>query len=315
LKILITGASGFVGSHLIDHLAASTNNELFGTTRLLKDRSRKGIRWTKINLLHPEDVQSLMDTVRPDRVYHLAGQAFVPASFENPWFTLENNIRGQVNLFQSILDLKLDCRVLVVGSAQVYGKILPEENPLTENQPFRPDSPYSVSKVTQDLLALQYFQTHQLHTVRVRPFNHIGPDQDTRFALPNFAKQIASIEADEQPPILRVGNLKAERDFTDVRDVVRAYHLLMEHGRAGEAYNMCRGEAHSIQSLLEMMCGMSSIKVTIELDTDRLRPVDIPCMIGDPSKIRQDTGWEPTIAIEQSLADILDFARKNKPVA
>jgi GDP-4-dehydro-6-deoxy-D-mannose reductase len=311
LKVLITGASGFVGHHLLNHLTFHTDDEIFGTRLSVNERpglAEMPITWYEVNLCDADQVQHLLAEIRPDRIYHLAGQAFVPASFDNPWFTLETNIRGQVNLFESLLQLSLNPRILVIGSAQVYGKIEPHENPISENQPFRPDSPYSVSKIAQDMLALQYFQTHQLPVIRARPFNHIGPDQDTRFALPNFARQIAACEAGE-PPVLRVGNLKAKRDFTDVRDVVRAYHLLMEKGKAGEVYNVCRGEAHAIEDLLNIMVGLSLVDLTIQLDTTRLRPVDVPLIVGDASRIRQDTAWIPTIAIEQSVADILDYAR------
>lgn len=309
MKALITGASGFVGQHLVAYLAQQTDLELIGTT-ITPPPPNTSVQWWEVDLRDAERVHAMLDQVRPALIFHLAAQAFVPDSLEKPWFTLENNLHGQVNIFDSLVKLALDCRVLVVSSAHVYGKIRPEDNPIREDQPFRPDTPYAVSKVGQDMLALQYYLAYGLPTVRARPFNHIGPGQNTRFALPNFAEQIAAIEAGEQPPILRVGNLDAERDFTDVRDVVRAYYLLLMHGSAGEAYNVCRGEPHSLKGLLDMMRDLSSVELTIEVDESRLRPLDVPCIFGDAGKLRQDTGWQPTIDIRQSLADILDHSRK-----
>jgi len=309
VKALITGASGFVGSHLVDYLTTHTDYELFGTS-LTEESDTSQITWHTIDLRDVGAVQSMITEIKPDFLFHLAGQAFVPASFTDPWDTLENNIKSQVNLLESIRKLDLPCRVLVVSSAHVYGKIAPEENPVNESQPFRPDSPYSVSKVSQDMLALQYHLAYQMPIIRARAFNHIGPRQSPRFALPDFAGQIAAAEVGKHEPIIRVGNLNAERDFTDVRDVVRAYHLMLTEGNAGEAYNVCRGEAFSIRKLLDKLCEQSSVELTIQLDKERIRPLDVPRVVGDSSKLRQDTAWHPTLEIQQSLTDILDYSRQ-----
>ena len=313
MKALITGADGFVGTHLTNFLMDGTDLELFGT-RLnpLRPGDAEHIHWTQLDLRDATRVQALLADVRPDLIFHLAAQAFVPASFDDPWHTLENNIKGQLNIFQSMLNLDLKCRMLVVSSAEVYGEIRADENPVTEAQPLRPANPYSVSKVAQDMLAMQYHLSHGLYTVRARAFNHIGPGQNTRFAIPNFATQIAAIEDGQQEPVIRVGNLDAERDFTDVRDVVRAYYLMLTEGKAGAVYNVCRGEAHSMRDLLDMMCSMSKVDLAVRLDTTRLRPLDVPCVIGDATRLRQDTAWEPTIDIHRSLADILDHARNSR---
>ena len=314
MRALITGADGFVGGHLTAFLRANADVELFGTCFYPREQDNR-IRWWHLDLRDEDRVHALLEEIRPDLIFHLAAQAFVPASFDDPWHTLENNIRGQLNIFQSILQLELECRVLVVSSAEVYGEIRADENPVDENQPLRPANPYSVSKVAQDMLAMQYHLSHGLHTVRARAFNHIGPGQNTRFALPNFAAQIAAIEAGEQEPTIHVGNLDAERDFTDVRDVVRAYYLMLMRGKAGAVYNVCRGAAFSMRYLLDTLCDMSVVDLTVAVDTTRLRPLDVPCVIGDASRLRQDTAWEPTIDIHQSLADILDHTRNSRTSA
>lgn len=316
MKGLITGANGFVGTHLVSYLSAHTDLELFGAIITPPEEDTRlrdyAIHLHQVDFRDAEQVKTLLLNIKPDIVFHLAAQAFVPASFKNPWETLENNIKGQLNLFQSMLSLELDARVLVVSSAEVYGAIKPDENPVSENQPFRPANPYSVSKVAQDMLAYQYFITYGMKTFRARAFNHIGPGQDKQFALPNFAAQIANIELGNQAPVIRVGNLSVERDFTDVRDVVRAYYEIVAQGKVGEVYNVCRGEAHSMQELLDMMRHLSTVPVSIEVDETRLRPLDVPCVIGDNTKLRQDTGWQPTIDIEQSLVDIVNATRQEQ---
>lgn len=314
MRVLITGAGGFVGRHLVAHLSAQGHDDLWGTTVISPDQdptlTSLPVQWSLLDLRDPQATAQAVASIRPDHIYHLAAQAFVPASFDDPWDTLENNIRGQVNLFQALLRHRPQARILVVSSAHVYGSIRPEENPINESQPFRPDSPYSVSKVAQDMLALQYYLAHQLHTVRARPFNHIGPGQNTRFALPNFADQIAAAEAGQHDPIIKVGNLEAERDFTDVRDVVRAYALLLEGGQAGAAYNVCSGQIYSMQALLQHLCHLSHIPLEIRTDPSRLRPLDVPRIVGDSRHLQGDTGWQASIDIHQSLADILAYSRQ-----
>lgn len=314
MKVLITGASGFVGQHLIQHLRQFPDYELNGTsiTPLSPALQDLDLVWWSLDLRDPEAVHQMIETLKPNLIFHLAAQAFVPASFDDPWDTLENNIRGQLNLFQSVLKLKLETRILVISSAHVYGRILPEANPISEDHPFKPDTPYSVSKVAQDMLALQYHLSHNLFTVRARPFNHIGPAQNIRFALPNFATQIAAAERGESPPVIQVGNLEAERDFTDVRDVVRAYHLMLTQGQAGMAYNVCQGVSYSMQHLLQHMCSLSHVDLKIEVDKSRVRPLEVPRIVGDSSRLRQATAWQANIDIYQSLKDILDYARQSE---
>lgn len=309
MKALITGAGGFVGGHLTAYLHQATDYQLYGTS-LFDEPKHPYLQWTTLDLRDADAVDRMLRKIKPDLIFHLAGQAFVPLSYEEPWDTLENNIKGQVNIFEALHRRGIEARVLVVSSAHVYGKIRPEENPIDESQPFRPDSPYAVSKVAQDMLALQYYSTYAMPVIRARAFNHIGPRQNTRFALPDFAAQIAAAEDQQTQPIIKVGNLSAQRDFTDVRDVVRAYHLMLEKGTPGEAYNVCRGQAYAMQDLLERLCRLSPIEFDIQVMEARTRPVDVPLVVGDNSKLCQDTAWQPTIDIDQSLADILDYYRE-----
>ncbi|MDQ4078386.1 MAG: GDP-mannose 4,6-dehydratase [Chloroflexota bacterium] len=313
MRALITGASGFAGSHLADFLLHQKGVELWGTTRSgLGAASHLTDQMTlrPVELTDPAAVRDLLAECRPNRIYHLAAQAFVPASWEDPWPTLENNTRAQLNLLQAMVELDLDGRILCVGSMEVYGQIQPEDLPVDEQTPFRPDSPYGVSKVAQDMLASQYFRSYGLYTVRVRPFNHIGPRQDDRFVAPAFAKQIAEIEQGVRLPVIEVGNLEAQRDFSDVRDVVRAYYLLLEEGDAGEAYNVGRGRPHSVRELLDLLLSFTDIDIDVQQDPARLRPSDVPVSYADISKIHQATGWTPQISFAQSLRSVLEDWRK-----
>ncbi len=309
MQALITGAGGFVGGHLLNFLRDSTDWALHGT--LVGDFERRPALTALCDNLHvldlrdPAAVQKLLSDIRPDRIFHLAGQAFVPRSFEDPWETLENNIRGELNLLQAIHDLKLSTRILIVGSAEIYGAVRAENLPITELTPFSPSSPYSVSKIAQDMLALQYFLSYGLFTVRTRPFNHIGPGQNDRFAVSSFASQVARIELGQVEPVVYVGNLSAERDFTDVRDIVRAYYLAIEQGEAGAVYNVCSGVANSMQMVLDRLIALSSHPITVTVSPERFRPVEIPRLVGDYSRLRGQTGWQPQISLDQTLHDVL----------
>ncbi len=314
MRALITGVGGFAGRHLAAYLLSQGNIEVFGCV-LHDDQARvglpPGVRVLKADLRDPEAAHHLMAEVRPDRLFHLAAQAFVPESLRDPWGTLENNIRSQVNLLEAARRLGYPLRILVVGSNEEYGQARPEELPLREDSPLRPTSPYAVSKVAQDLLGLQYFLSYRMHIVRVRPFNHIGPGQDERFVAPAFAKQVAEIEAGLRPqPVIYVGNLEAQRDFSDVRDIVRAYYLALEYSAPGEVYNVCSGQPRSARQLLEIMLSASRVTITIEHDPSRLRPVDTPISFGDPSRLRAATGWQPQIPFEQTVRDVLQDWRE-----
>jgi len=243
MRVLITGATGFVGTHLRRYLLSSTDWEIVGTAFPTPPADpTRGSREKLIllDLRNAEATQAALAKSPPDYVVHLAAQAHVPTAYKDPWATLENNILGQLNLFESCRALGIYPRIIVIGSGEEYGRATQADLPLVEDHPLRPENPYSVSKVTQDVMGYQYFISYGLPVIRVRPFNHVGPGQSARFVLPAFASQVAEIEAGRRQPLLRVGNLAPERDFTDVRDVVRAYRLLLLHGTAGEVYNMIR---------------------------------------------------------------------------
>lgn len=312
MRALITGIGGFVGSYLAEHLLAAGCDEIWGVvlsgpgqTAHLQER----VHLVEADLTEPEPVRDLLATIQPDRIYHLAGQSFVAISWQDPWPTLRTNIRAQLNLLEAMVRLELNARILIVGSQDEYGKVEADELPIKETTPLRPDSPYGVSKVTQDLLGLQYFYSYDAHAVRVRAFNHTGPRQNDRFVVPSFARQIAEAEAGLRSPVIHVGNLETARDFSDVRDVVRAYHLLLEQGTPGEVYNVGSGRAYHIRTLLGLLLEMSSIEITIKQDPERLRPSDVPVSYADISKIRAAVGWEPRIPFETSVRDVLDYWR------
>ncbi len=315
---LVTGGSGFAGTYLVEFLRTRPDLTVWtcdrtGPSPLLGPSA--AARHIRIDLLNPADARQLMAEVRPDYVYHLAGQAFVGQSWSDPWGTMEINVRAQLNLLEAALAERLNPRFLAVGSMEEYGRVAPGDLPIREAQPLRPDSPYGVSKVTQDMLGLQYFLSRGLPVIRVRPFNHIGPRQTRRFVAPAFASQIAAIEVGKQPPVMKVGNLSASRDFTDVRDVVRAYVLALEHGEPGEVYNIGSGASHSIRSLLDRLLSLSTVNISIETDTTRLRPADVPDVVCDASRLRAATGWQPRVTFDQSLSDLLDYERTQVDVA
>lgn len=309
MRVLITGAAGFVGRHLTALLARNRDWELFGV------ESRPGasipdLRMVVCDLRDEALTRSLVRDCRPDYIFHLAAQANVPIAVASPSDTLINNAVAQINVLEACRAASLDPVILVVSSAEVYGAAAPEDLPLTQQQPFRPTNPYAVSKVAQDMLGLQYFLSYGMRIIRVRPFNHIGPGQSDHFVVSSFARQIAEIEAGLAEPVVRVGNLDAQRDFLDVRDVVRSYELVTRPEFAGEVFNVASGIPRSIRSILDGLVTLSSAEIAIQEDPARLRPSDVPVLIGDAGKLIRRTGWRPEIPIEQSLADTLDFWRE-----
>lgn len=316
MRVLITGITGFAGSHLADYIVAEQPDvEIFGTHRWRSrfeniEHLRNDIQLVETEMRDYTSVCRALDQCRPDAIFHLAAQSYVPTSWTAPSDTLTTNIIGQTNLFEAVRDLGLDPVIQIAGSSEEYGLVLPDEVPIREDNPLRPLSPYAVSKVAQDLLAYQYFKSYGLRTIRTRGFNHTGPRRGDVFVTSNFAKQIARIELGKSEPVIRVGNLDAQRDFTDVRDIVRAYWLTVEKGEVGEVYNLASGVAISIREMLDRLLGLSKCEVRIEIDTDRLRPSDVEILLGDSTKFRDRTGWEPRIPFDQTLQDLLDYWRE-----
>ncbi len=316
MKVLITGITGFAGSHLADYILDSHPDvQLFGIIRWRSRMENIHHLEGRIHLVEADlkDMASLkrcLSDVRPDRIFHLAAQSFVPFSWKCPAETFTINAVGQIHLFEAVLSLGISPKIQIAGSSEEYGLVNSNEVPMKETNPLRPLSPYAVSKVAQDLLGWQYFKSYGLRVVRTRGFNHTGPRRGEVFICSNFAKQIVEIEKKKREPVIYVGNLEAKRDFTDVRDIVRAYWLSLEKGEVGEVYNLGTGKTYSIKEILDMLLSISEVDVKITVDPDRLRPSDVPVLLSDCSKFKKLTGWEPRIPFSQSLQDLLKYWRE-----
>ena len=316
MKILVTGITGFAGSHLADYILDNHPDvQVYGLVRWRSRMENIVHIQDRIHLVEGDlkDMSSLkkcLEEVKPDRIFHLAAQSFVPTSWKCPAETFAINALGQIHLFEAILSVGISPRIQIAGSSEEYGLVNSDEVPMKETNPLRPLSPYAVSKVAQDLLGWQYFKSYGLRVIRTRGFNHTGPRRGEVFICSNFAKQIVEIEKKKREPLISVGNLEAKRDFTDVRDMARAYWLSLEKGKEGDVYNVGTGKSYSIREILDMLLGMSKVEVKIAVDPDRLRPSDVPVLLSDSSKFRQLTGWEPRIPFNQSLEDLLEYWRE-----
>lgn len=312
MKVLITGITGFVGSHLAEY-ALQQGAEVFGTIRWRSqteniEGTRDRLKLIECDLTDAVSVQRLLQQAQPDRIFHLAAQSFVPTSWHAPSDTLNTNILSQLNLLEAVRGTST--RIQLAGSSEEYGLVHPEEVPIREENPLRPLSPYAVSKVAQDMMGYQYHQSYGIHVVRTRAFNHTGPRRGYVFVESNFARQVACIEKGVQEPVVRVGNLEARRDYTDVRDVVRAYWLALERAQPGEVYNICHGDSWKIQEVLDFFLSQSTVRVEVQVDPDRLRPSDVQILEGSYDRFREATGWEPVIPLEQTFRDLLDYWRE-----
>ena len=311
-KVLISGIAGFAGSHLAEYLL-SQKFSVYGfflsshpTVNL--EHARNKIKLIACDLQNTRAVEKEVKLINPDYVFHLAAFSSPADSFKNPKETLKNNIFGQINLLESLVKIRSKSRILVVGSADEYGQVDPKYLPINELTPLAPVSPYAVSKVAQDMLGLQFFLHHGLQIVRVRPFNHIGPRQSHDFVVPSVAAQIAACEK-KGGGTVKVGNLENSRDFTDVRDMVRAYLLALELGVIGEVYNIGSGKAIKIAKILKMMTAESKVKIVIKKDKGRIPPQDIKTIYCDFSKFENQTGWKPQIPILKTLSDTIEYER------
>ncbi len=315
MRILITGISGFVGLHLCEHLRAEHPEvELFGMRRWRSEATAGAappldVRIVEGDLLDAPSLARALRVSRPDVVFHLAASSSVASSWDTPAQMLQVNVLGTLHLLEAARQMDLDARVVLACSAESYGLVRASELPIREEQPFRPVSPYAVSKAAVDLLGFQYFQTFRLRTVRMRLFNHCGPRQSARFVISSLARQLAEIEAGVREPRIQVGNLDVRRDFVDVRDAARAYWLAGERGDPGEAYNVASGRARPIRAVLDTLLSMSDAVVDVEFDPSRLRPSEIEELAGDASRFRAATGWSPQIPFERTLADTLEYWR------
>jgi GDP-4-dehydro-6-deoxy-D-mannose reductase len=313
-KALITGIAGFVGSHMAE-LLLEQGYEVWGMSRpRTKMDHIEGIK----SKLHLEDADLLdshslyttLNKIKPDYIFHLAAQSFVPTSWGSPAVTLEVNIVGSANLFEAVRQVGIDPVIQIACSSEEYGMVYENEVPIKETNPLRPLSPYAVSKLAMDYLGYQYFESYGMKIIRTRGFNHTGPRRGDTFAESTFAKQIAMIEKGKQEPVIYVGNLEAQRDYTDVRDMVRAYLLAVQKCDPGDVYNIATGNAVKIEDVLKMMLAMSTVKVEIKQDPARMRPSDVPILIGDNTKFVEKTGWKAEIPFEKTAADLLNYWRE-----
>jgi GDP-4-dehydro-6-deoxy-D-mannose reductase len=308
MRVLITGAAGFVGRHLAAQLIAEDRHQVWGLVRPGRDTEGLDPRVCLIraDLQQRDVVDQALAEVRPETIYHLASQSSVARSLKDPLPTIVNNVVGQVNLLEACANHARDARILVIGSNEEYGLTRPDELPIRETKELRPISPYAVSKMTQDMLGHQYFVTHGLQVIRVRPFVHTGPGQVSTFVTPAFARQLAEMEAGLREHNMRVGFLDGQRDFTDVRDVARGYRLLVERGTPGEVYNLGTGQPRSIRSILDGLLALTSVRPVVETDPALIRPLEVPVQYPDCSRLHAATGWKPEIPFEQTLHDVLD---------
>ncbi len=315
MKVLITGITGFAGSHLVDYLLNSSGVEIHGIQRW---RSRTEnvehvvdkISMYECDMRDAHSVTNVIKEVQPDRIFHLAAQSLVPASWKSPAETLGTNVLGQLNIFEAVRRVGINPRIQIAGSSEEYGLVLENELPVRETNPLRPLSPYAVSKVSQDVMGYQYFKSFDMDIVRTRAFNHTGPRRPPVFVCSDFARQLVQVGLGLRDPEIRVGNLEAKRDFTDVRDVVIAYWLALEKGVGGEVYNICSGNCFKISEVLDMLIEIAGVEVKVTKDQARMRPSDVPVLQGDSSKFSTLTGWKPKIPFKKTLTDLVEFWRR-----
>ena len=312
-KALITGITGFAGSHLADHLL-SQGMEVYGTARWRSkldniEHIKADIHLLTADMRDGHSLEVVLNESKPDYIFHLAAQSFVPMSWRAPADTMETNLIGTIHLFEAVRKLNISPKIQFAGSSEEYGFVYPNEIPITEENPLRPISPYGVSKVAADKLSYQYHMSYGLHIVVTRGFNHTGPRRGDVFVTSDFAKQIAEIEKGREP-IIYVGNLEARRDFTDVRDMVKGYLLAVEKGQPGEAYNICSGKSMKISELLNLLISMTDKAIEVRQEPNRMRPSDVDVLQGDCSKFKKQTGWKQTIPFEKTMEDLLNYWRE-----
>ncbi|MBI5606386.1 MAG: GDP-mannose 4,6-dehydratase [Deltaproteobacteria bacterium] len=316
MRILITGITGFVGSHLAEYvLGLKERHSLFGLCRWRSPKDNLEKIYNKVSLLEADlcDLSGLIrhiKTVKPHVIFHLAAQSYVLTSFNTPIQTLWANVIGTTNLLEAVRITGVDPVIHICSSSEVYGQVSEADIPIKETCPFRPASPYAVSKVGEDMIGYQYWISHQIRTIRTRMFTHTGPRRGDVFAFSSFAKQIAAAELGLKEPVVRVGNLKSVRTICDVRDAVKAYWIMVQRCRPGEVYNIGGKQTVTIGEGLEKLLSFSSKKLKVKVDPTLLRPSDVTLQIPSTEKFSEETGWKPEISLEKTLRDILDFWRE-----
>lgn len=313
MNILITGINGFVAGHLAERLLTNPAHRIWGVARsdaLTLPALRERVQLVSFDLRDTTMLRQVLADIKPDAVLHLAAQASVARSFADAINTTHDNVLPSVALMQYCVELKLDPVLIFAGSNEVYGNVPAERMPICEHEPLQPVTPYGVSKAAVDMAAYQWHVSHKLRTIRLRLFSHIGPRQSDAYAVPAFASQIAKIEAGLQEPVLKVGNLSARRDITDVRDVAAAYEALLTRGVPGAAYNVGSGRSHEIRAILDQLVALSTVPIRVEVDPARLRPVDVPDVVCDNHALKHATGWSPAIPLATTLRDMLDDWRR-----
>ena len=316
MKILITGTAGFVGSHLIDYLLKKDNLKIHGFIEEPSqvkafEQVKKKIYFHEVDIRDFDKVKKVIGDVKPDKIFHLAAQSSTAYSFQNPRQTFFTNTEGFLNILEAVRLVGINPFIQIPGSSDEYCLVYEDELPVKETNPLRPLSPYAVSKITQDFLGYQYYKSYGLNIVRTRIFHQTGLRRPDKFVISSFASQIALIEKEKKEPVIHVGNLEVTRDFLDVDDVVGACWLALEKGKPGEVYNICSGNGYKLQAILDMLLKLTDKKIEIVQDPQRLRPSDIPIIIGDASKFKEETGWQPQIPIEKTLENLLNWWRDN----
>lgn len=314
MRALVTGASGFVGKHLIRQLVREQDLEVLGLGLHLPGEagfsSAANFDYQRCDVCEKDFFTYFIGTFRPDFVFHLAAQSSVSVSLKDPETTFKINFLSVLNLLEAVRKTGISPLIHIPCSSDEYGNVRPEELPIFETHPLKPESPYALSKVFQYYLGRHYFKHYGAKIITTRAFNHTGPGQNSNFVCSDLAKQIADIEKGLTEPVIQVGNLEAKRDFTDVRDVVRAYWSVLNKGEIGEVYNVCSGKAYAIKEVLDILLSFAKTAVKIKQDPEKARPSDIPILLGNNQKIYRTTGWKPEIPFEKTLEDVLDYWRK-----
>ena len=311
MKALILGAAGFVGGYLAEYLKKE-GWTVFATKMKQETSQMDQVAVYDLDLLDAEAVRVLLDRIKPDAIFHLAAQSSVACSWKKPVLTFDVNVKGCIHLLEAVRELedklKKKIRILIIGSSEEYGAVK-EEEPVKEEHPLCPRNLYAATKVCQNMVGKIYADAYQMEIVLVRAFNHIGPKQASTFVVADFCRQVAEIEAGKREAVMQVGNLSARRDFTDVRDIVHAYGMLIQKGRAGETYNVGSGTAVAVQEILEKILSFAKKEIRVELDPKKLRPVDVPVVEADIQKIREEIGWERQISLVDTLEETLNYWR------